>query len=219
MTPQFWHDRWKNNDIGFHQAAVHDGMAAHWASLGLPRGSDVLVPLAGKSLDMVWLADQGHDITGIELSEIAVDDFFKERGLTPATAARGGAVLKMGGPYALWCGDFFVISSKATRHVAAVYDRAALVAMPPEMRDAYVRHLIGLMPSTAVMMLVSLDYDPSQMTGPPFPVPETEIERLFGPMFSISIVQRHDIIEANPHFRKRGLTRLEETVSILRRTP
>ena len=94
----------------------------------------------------------------------------------------------MGGPYALWCGDFFKIPAAATAHVAAVYDRAALVAMPAQMRDAYANHLIELMPLKAVMMLVSLDYDPSEMTGPPFPVSDIEIERLFGAAFSIDRV-------------------------------
>jgi thiopurine S-methyltransferase len=217
MSPEFWHGRWIKNDIGFHQKTVHDGLAAHWRPLELPTGSDVLVPLSGKSLDMVWLAEAGHSITGIELSDIAVDDFFKERGLTAASVARDGAVLKMGGPYALWCGDFFKIPASAVSHVSAVYDRAALVAMPAQLRDAYANHLIALTPRNAPMLLVSLDYDPSEMTGPPFPVTETEVERLYSKAFNITHVARHDVIATNPNCAKRGLTQLIETVSILRR--
>jgi thiopurine S-methyltransferase len=218
MAPEFWQNRWVNNDIGFHQASVHSGLAQHWRSLDLEVGSDVLVPLSGKSLDMVWLAEQhGHDITGIELSEVAVGDFFKERGIKPASMARNGATLHMSGPYALWCGDFFKIQASATAHVAAVYDRAALVAMPAQMRDAYAAQLIQLTPYTAPIFLVTLDYDPSEMIGPPFPVTADEIKRLFGAKFSIETVEQSDVLVTNPHFRKRGLTHLSETVSILRR--
>ncbi len=90
MDPAFWQERWKNQDIGFHQPEFHALLQKYWSRLDLRPGSPVFVPLCGKSLDMVWLAQQGHRVIGAELSELAIDDFFAERGLDPTarTAAQ-----------------------------------------------------------------------------------------------------------------------------------
>ncbi|MEQ1578518.1 MAG: thiopurine S-methyltransferase [Hyphomicrobium sp.] len=217
MTPDFWTSRWQNNDIGFHQKAVHDLLPKYWADLKVPRGASVLVPLCGKSVDMVWLADQGHDVFGIELSELAVDAFFAERGLKPAVLEQGASQLKMGGPYALICGDFFSVQPTATAHVTAVYDRASLVALPTGMRAAYARHLMELVPRGAKMLLISLEYDSAQMSGPPFSVPGREIEALFQPYASVRRLQERDVINTHPHFKAKGVTWLTEAAYMLER--
>lgn len=217
MEPQFWTERWRNNDIGFHQKSVHDLLPKYWAELGVKPGSSVLVPLSGKSLDMVWLAGQGLDVFGIELAELAVDSFFAERGLKPAAIAQGEGLLKMGGPYSLWCGDFFKVPPSTTAHVSAVYDRAALVAMPPDMRAAYARHLMALTPCGARILLVSLDYDGAQMNGPPFPVPPSLVESLFQSGASVRLLEEREVIATHPHFKAKGVTSLRESAHLLER--
>lgn len=217
MDANFWHDRWHNKEIGFHQPLYHDLMLKHWPQLGLGSGSQVFVPLCGKSLDMVWLAEQGHRVVGAELSEIAVDEFFAERGLTPQTEAIGAFSVKRAGPYELWCGDFFALPRDALADVAGVYDRASLVAFPPDMQDRYAASLTALLPETAAMLLVTLDYDQTRMAGPPFAVPHAQVQRLFGDRFTVTEVAARNGIPRNPQFVKRGLDTLEECAFVLRR--
>lgn len=217
MDPAFWHERWHNKDIGFHQSAYHDLMQMHWHELGVGRGSQVFVPLCGKSLDMVWLAEQGHRIIGAELSGIAVDEFFAERGLSPEVETASAFSVKRGGPYEIWCGDFFELPRAALAQVAGVYDRASLVAFPPDMQERYTATLTDLVPETARMLLITLDYDQSQMAGPPFAVSRDSVKRLFGDSFAITEVAARSGPPRNAQFIARGLQSMEECVYVLRR--
>jgi thiopurine S-methyltransferase len=217
MTPDFWTERWKKNEIGFHQKSVHELLERYWPEVGAKPRSSVLVPLAGKSLDMVWLVESGHEVLGIELSELAVGDFFKERGLKPEAVSQASGTLNFGGPYSLWCGDFFAVPASATAHIGAVYDRASLVALPPAMRAAYAKQLMALTPKGARMLLISLDYDPSQMNGPPFPVPPREVAQLFQPYASVRLLEEREVISTHPQFISKGVTSLRESAFVLER--
>lgn len=217
MDAEFWTSRWKSNEIGFHQKSVHDLLTKYWGQLGLSPGATVLVPLAGKSLDMVWLAEQGHDVFGIELSELAIDAFFAERGLVPAARPAYGGMLKFGGPYTLFCGDFFAVPPEATSHIGAVYDRAALIALPEDDRAAYARQLIAMMPAKSKLLLVSLEYNAGQMSGPPFPVSRAEIESLYGTSGRLALLEEREVIATHPHFKAKGVTSLREAAYCLER--
>ena len=109
-------------------------------------GSEVLVPLCGKSRDKLWLASAGHTVMGVELSPIAVDHFFKEHGLQAEVRTEGPFTIKQSGPITIWCGDFFALPAAAVERVAAVYDRASLVAFPPALQSRYVRKLADTLP-------------------------------------------------------------------------
>jgi thiopurine S-methyltransferase len=217
MTPDFWTERWKKNEIGFHQKSVHELLERYWPEVGAKSGSSVLVPLAGKTLDMVWLAENGHEVFGIELSELAVSDFFKERGLKPAAVVHASGVLNFGGPYSVWCGDFFAVPARATAHIGAVYDRASLVALPPALRAAYAKHLMALTPKSVKMLLISLDYDAGQMNGPPFSVPPPEVIQLFQPYARVRLLEEREVISTHPQFKTKGVTSLRESVYVLER--
>jgi thiopurine S-methyltransferase len=217
MDAQFWNDRWQRSDIGFHQKSVHDLLMKYWPDLNLRRGSQVFVPCCGKSLDMVWLAEQGHSVLGVELSELAVDSFFDERSRRPATQAVGTFAAKRAGPYELWCGDYFDLAPDVTRHIAAVFDRASLVAMPWSRQRDYADKLAALTPSGVPMLLISLAYDPSQMEGPPFSVPQRQVESLFDQHFHLTRLEARDGLAASDNLRKRGLTQLEEAAYLLKR--
>ncbi|MCL4160804.1 UNVERIFIED_CONTAM: hypothetical protein GTU68_061051, partial [Idotea baltica] len=132
-----WLERWQQSQIGFHQAETEPLLPNHWPELRLAANSTVFVPLCGKSIDMVWLAGQGHSVIGNELSQIAIDGFFAGQNLAPEVRTESGFTIKSAGPYELWCGDFFEMPATATRNVSAVYDRAALIALPPAMRKQY----------------------------------------------------------------------------------
>lgn len=216
VDANFWRERWQNKDIGFHQPAIHELLQAHWPSLGLDAGAQVFVPLCGKSLDMVWLAEQGHRVVGAELSDIAVDNFFAERGLEPVVRTVGNLLVKSAGPYELWCGDIFEMPPDAAAGIGSVYDRAALVAFPAELQQRYAGKLKELVPAAAPILLITLDYDAEKMTGPPFAVPRGEVDRLFADSYAITELECRDALDSNPRFRQRGLSALEECALLLR---
>jgi thiopurine S-methyltransferase len=217
MDTEFWHERWQKHEIAFHQGAANDLLKAHWARIGVPAGAEVFVPLSGKSLDMVWLAGRGHRVIGAELSEIAVDEFFASEGFAPKSRKEGSFVVKSAGPYELWCGDIFEMPAAATARVGGVYDRAALIAFPPEMQKRYADKLLALAPAAAPMLLVTLDYDPARMQGPPFATPRAAVDRLFGDACEITELARRSVIDESPRFRERGLAALDEYAYRLRR--
>jgi thiopurine S-methyltransferase len=217
MEAEFWNDRWQKGDIGFHQPGVHDLLAKHWPMLGLGAGSEVFVPLCGKSLDMVWLAERGHRVVGAEVSEVAVDSFFAERGLVPALENLGGFAVKSAGPYRIWQGDFFNLPKRAAKGAAAVYDRASLVALPANMQARYAAKLVEIAPATAPLFVVGLTYPENEITGPPFSVGLARIADLFGNAYSISLIESRDGLEHSQNLKQRGLTALEESLYLLRR--
>ncbi len=182
MDPSFWHERWVDGRIGFHRPDVNPQLAGWWPSLGLAPGSRVLVPLCGKSRDLAWLASQGHDVVGVELSGIACAAFFEESGLTPAVHTRQDHVVWSVPGVALWQGDFFQFEDGL---FDAVFDRAATIALPPRLRAPYAAQLARMVRPGGRGLLVSLDYPQHEKDGPPFAVPADEVERLYAPAFAL----------------------------------
>lgn len=217
MEQSFWHERWQRGDIGFHQPEVHDQLRRLWQALAVAPGSAVFVPLAGKSHDMVWLAGQGLRVIGVELSEIAVAEFFAENGLSATREASGSGEIWTAGPYTIHRRDFFELTADHLSDAAALYDRAALIALPPEMRPRYAAHLADVMPAGARGLLIAISYPEGEIAGPPFSVEEDEVRNLLAERFDVAILESRDGLAASENLRKRGLTRLEETAYRLRR--
>lgn len=217
MTRDFWIERWEKGEIGFHQDDVHDFLPKYWPSLGLAAGSAVLVPLCGKSRDMAWLADAGHTVIGVELSPLAVDDFFQEQGIEAETRSHGAFVSRRGGPYTIWCGDFLELPAEAVQGVAAAYDRAALVALPQSQQPRYAKKLTQLLAADAPILLVGLSYPDGEITGPPFSTPLPQVAALFGATHTIRLAETRDGLEKSQNLKARGLSALQETAYILRR--
>ena len=145
MDPDFWHERWKTNQIGFHQGDVNPYLVQYWPSLTLNKGGRVLVPLCGKSRDMFWLLEQGFNVVGIEISPIAVESFFLENRLTPEITRETCCIRWKTEALEILCGDFFGLERNDIGTCQGVYDRAALIALPPAMRPRYVNHLSALL--------------------------------------------------------------------------
>lgn len=169
MKAEFWLERWQRNEIGFHQGEINAHLQEFWGGLQLPAGSEVFVPLCGKSRDLLWLRAQGHRVLGVELSPLAVEDFFLENELKPQVRSHGIFDSWSCDGVTLLCGDFFELEAADLKGVAAVYDRASLVALPPEMRERYAQHLHRILPARVPMLLVTMDYPQAEMSGPPFP--------------------------------------------------
>jgi thiopurine S-methyltransferase len=216
MDPTFWHERWQKKETAFHQGAVNDLLQRYWERLGLAAGSTVFVPLCGKSVDMAWLAERGHRVVGAELSQIAIDEFLAERGLTPAVTTQAGFSVRSAGPFELWCGDFFDLPPGALAEVSGIYDRASLVAFPAAMQVRYAAKLKELTPDAAALLLVALDYNQNEMSGPPFATPRTQVLRLFADRYAIEELECRSALEHSPRLRERGVTSLEECAYALR---
>lgn len=217
MDTQFWLERWSKGEIGFHHDEVHDLLATHWPPFKLAAGSDVFVPLCGKSHDMVWLAGLGHRVIGAELSQIAVEAFFAERELAPSVREAGAFKVYSAGPYEIWCGDMFAMPAEALSNVGGVYDRAALVAFEPAQQIAYGKKLTEVVPASAPMLLIALEYPEGQIKGPPFSTPLFQIATIYGPTHRIAIAESRDGLEQSQNLTARGVTSLVETAYVLRR--
>ena len=177
MEADFWHSRWQEGRIGFHQPDVNSFLKEHWPTL--PKQSRVFVPLCGKSLDMLWLASQGHRVIGVELSEIAAQEFFAEQSVQPNVEQCGNFVSYSANNVTILCGDFFDLSTADLDGIAAVFDRAALIALPKKIRQRYAEYLRKLLPDGCQLLLVGMEYDEAALSGPPFNVPWAEISTLF----------------------------------------
>ena len=217
MEPDFWHDRWQQGQIGFHQDQINDYLVRNWERVQAPAGSRVLVPLAGKSLDMLWLRDQGHQVMGVEVSPLAVDAFFEENGIAAVEEQDGPFRRKRGDGVELWCGDFFDLTPEHTQDLGGVYDRASLIALPPSMRERYARHLAELLPTGTRVLLITFEYPQAEMDGPPFSVSEEEVNDLYRDTFTVECLERFDALAANARFQERGLTSLYEKNFLLTR--
>jgi thiopurine S-methyltransferase len=211
MEPAFWHKRWADNQIGFHQAQVNPYLQAHWPALALAPGSQVLVPLCGKSLDLAWLAGQGHRVLGVELSRRAVEGFFREHRLEPEVLHRGEFEVWRSGGVEVWCGDFFALQAQDLADCAGFYDRAALIALPPEMRLRYMQLLAEGLPSGSQGLLVTLGYDQALLPGPPFSVADAEVRQGFAGG-EVQALEAVEIIEQSEKFVQAGATSLLERV-------
>ncbi len=216
MEPDFWHQRWRENLTGFHLPGVNPQLESFWPRLPIEAGDPVFVPLCGKSLDMLWLAGR-HPVTGVELSPIAVEAFFRENGLQYQESRQGRFEVCESERIQIFCGDFFDLEAEQLARVKAVYDRAALIALPSDMRRRYVSHLESVLPAKADMLLITLDYPQRQMDGPPFAVSAGEVEDLFASGWSISLLCEDDVLAREARFRERGVTRMTENVFHLQR--
>jgi thiopurine S-methyltransferase len=216
MDLEFWHERWRRGETGWHRDEFNMHLLEHWPRLGVTPAERVFVPLCGKTLDLLWLAGQGHRVLGVELSPIAVEGFFAQHGLRPEVREEPPFRRYRVDELEMLCGDFYALRPEHLLDVAAVYDRAALIAMPPELRPRYVEQLQTLLAPGTRLLLITLDYPQTQMAGPPFSVPQAEVETLMEAGFEILHSSALDVLAENPRMQARGLSRLTEQVYLLR---
>lgn len=217
MERSDWAERWDEGQIGFHQAATSHFLARHadrvWGAGPLGR---VYVPLCGKTLDMVALAERATEVVGVEFVAQAVHEFFDERGLEPSVERQADGVTRFrAGPYTLYVADLFVLTADRLGPLDAVFDRASLVALDGPTRVRYADHMRAVLPPGARTLLITFDYDQDQMPGPPFSVSHEEVHTLFGEGFEVELLDTRDLLDEQ--FRARGLTRMRESAFALRR--
>lgn len=184
MNLDFWHAKWQKNEIGFHLNEANPLLVRHFPALRLPSNSRIFLPLCGKTLDIHWLLAQGFRVAGAELSTIAVEALFDELKLAPTLTKVGDLTRYSANNIEIFNGDFFALTAQMLGAVDAVYDRAALVALPAEMRKAYTAHL-GAISQYAPQLLVTFDYDQTQLDGPPFCVSADEVRAHYSQNYAL----------------------------------
>lgn len=193
-----WLQLWRDKQIDFHQLRVNQYLARFWPGIDHPQGSRVFVPLCGKSLDMIWLAEQGHEVIGVELSPLAVKAFFKENRLRPVKRRMGDFTLWEHGRIRILCGDFFSLGKVDIGHIDTVYDRAALTALPEDIRKLYAAHLQRLMPETSDIFLLTIeDAEDGAVLALAAEVDE-EVRSLYGDAFDIKLTHVERVFEPDP---------------------
>ncbi len=205
-----WESRWQEGRIGFHLPEVNSYLLRYSDKLLTQDPESVFVPLCGKTLDLPWLAGRTKKVVGIELVQKAVQDFFKENKLTHSIQQSGKLNLFSSDTIVLFQGDFFDLNKEQTASFDAIYDRASIVSLDQPERERYVNHLMSFLEPGGRILLITLEYDQNQMTGPPFSVPADEIEWLYAPYGVLELLETSDILDER--FRKKGLDGMLERV-------
>jgi thiopurine S-methyltransferase len=208
MNPDFWRARWAKGEIGFHQPTATPALERHHARLGAPPRR-VFVPLAGKSHDVTYLAQLGHAVVAVELVEDAVRAYFAEAGLTPTRETGPGFVRYAAEGVTFYAADVFALTLEIVGPLDAVFDRAATVALPPELRGRYAQQLTRLAPGADALFVL---FEHDTQSGPPFSVPPAELRTLLPGAAAFEVVESPDVLDENPRFRDRGASRLLEHV-------
>ena len=190
MKQEFWQEKWQANEIGFHQDASHPLLKKYFSALALQHGARVFVPLCGKSSDMIWLQEQGYEVVGLELSEIAVQSFFSENKIDVSISEAEGYLRFQSAHIEILCGDFFSVRRELLGDIAAVFDRAALIALPPEMRVQYAEKMRQVMGPGIEMLLIALEYEQGIINPPPFAVVQDEVMTLYNSWCDIERLEK-----------------------------
>lgn len=191
---EFWLGKWARNEIGFHEANVHPFLVKYCAQSGFGPAAHVFVPLCGKSLDLHWLLKQGYQVTGVELSALAVQSLFRELGFVADITEWSGGVCYQAGNLRVYVGDVFSVTPEQIGPVDFVYDRAALIALPERMRSHYAKHVAELTQNT-LQLLICVEYEQAQRRGPPFAVLPQEVNALYSFAYRPQVLEKMSLPE------------------------
>lgn len=192
MDASFWKDRWERGEIAFHEKQANQFLVKYFNKLSLAKGSRVFVPLCGKTLDIAWLLSQGYRVAGAELSEIAVKQLFEGLGVEPKIAEVGSVQRWRAQNIDIFLGDLFQVTREMLGPVDAIYDRAALVALPKDMRDRYTEHLVQIS-DNAPQLVIAYEYDQRVIGGPPFSVSNDEVRRHYTDSYDLTLLASSDV--------------------------
>lgn len=214
MDVEYWVKRWENGETGFHLPRIHPKLTQYWASMNPDKLQRVLVPLCGKTQDLLFLAEQSKQVIGIEASELAARAFFIENSLVVSEERTLKGLQLSSANIIILVADFFALNAQDVGDIDVIYDRAALIALPSELRSKYANQLKQWMSPKTRQLLITLHYQQSEMAGPPFSVDMQELAQLYAG-YSIERFCEHEIIELEPRFKDKGLSSLKECVYLI----
>ncbi len=204
-----WLSRWQDNNIAWHKNTTNKRLIK-WLPSVRENNSVVFVPLCGKSLDMLYLLDNGFKIIAVELSELAIVDFFSKNNIKFHKSIQDDFIVYSANNITIFVGDYFKLSKNMLKDINLVYDRAALVALPYDMRIKYVKHLVNISPMTLTILLLTLNYPQKKLDGPPFAVSFDEVGALFGDYFTYHQLECYDDLVNEDKFLVAGVDFLEK---------
>lgn len=190
-----WLQCWRNRQQDFHQREVNPLLTRFWPGLSLPAGSRIFVPLCGKSLDMVWLAEQGHQVIGVELSPVAVKAFFDDNALPVTKHRTGNFTHWKSGRITILCGDYFALTADDIGTIDAIYDRAALTALPDDIRHLYITHQKKLVVPAGTILLLTIEDAGEIATLEEAIGVDCEVADLYGATHAIKIAHVESVME------------------------
>lgn len=211
MDASFWISAWEEGRTGFHQTQFNTKLTKYFPTFSPKAKQKVLVPLCGKTKDMIWLKDQGLVVTGVELYQEAVESFFVENNLLPTTEIKDPFTLYHSENITLLVGDFFKLAPSQSYDF--IYDRASLVALPQQMRAAYARVISHSLKVGGKYLLVVFEYDQTKLEGPPFSISDDEVRRLYQDEFSIELMESESLATDEGKFQ--AINSLKQNVYIL----
>ena len=217
MKKEFWLEKWQNNQTGFHKEFTHPLLVEYIEKLNLSQGDTIFVPLCGKTVDMLWLNQQGFHVIGVELSQLAVEQFFAENDLEFVKTQEGEFAVYRHENIAVYQGDFFALSTLHLKGVKSVYDRAALIALPDDLVDKYVEKMQKIIPENSKELLITLEFIKKLgPLGPPFTTPDDTVKKLFATYQSVELLQEVDIISREAKFKELGCDYVYERIYLIK---
>ena len=215
MQQDYWHQRWNSHNVGFNQDKPNPYLVEYLQKLQLQPGDSIFVPLCGKSIDMLYLLQQGYKVIGVELSDIACAEFFNDNNIAVAKEKQHHFTIYHHDDITLYCGDFFQLPDDIFSDIKAVYDRAALVALPEDMRKAYVEFFCQHLQTNTTMLLCTMSYEQTQMPGPPFAINEAMISAYYQQRADIEVLSHEPIEHIAKHLQAKGLQQAFNEVFLL----
>jgi thiopurine S-methyltransferase len=212
-----WLKFWENNETNWHGDRITQELVEYFELFALETRDKVFVPLCGKSLDMIYIMNQGFSVVGVEISEIGVRQFFSENNLTYKITKVDDFDLYSSENLEIYCGDFFSLTSKHLNNVKAVLDSKSLIALEPDLRQKYAKHLNDIISLGVRILLVTLQYPQHQMSGPPFSVDESEVESLFSMAFESRKLKSFNDIENGSKLVRAGVDFINNAAYCLRK--
>ncbi|HEY9031426.1 MAG TPA: thiopurine S-methyltransferase [Kangiella sp.] len=215
MEFEFWDNCWQRESQPFHLAEAHTFLVKYVEQY-FSKDKKIFVPLSGKSVDLVFLSQQGYYPVGIEFNPKAVNRFIQEQQLEFSSqnfpVANGNQLTRHhNDTMEVWLADFFDITENHVENFEQVYDRAAFIALPESMRADYANHLKTLLAEHATILLVTMDYQPDEMSGPPFHITLDEIKQQF-PEGGVEELCRCSLLDSHPRWKELELSRLDEVL-------
>lgn len=214
MEHEYWLEKWRNADTFWHQKSINQYLMQYIDKLDLQAGESILVPLCGKTKDMLWLADRGYHVVGVELSRLACEAFFHELQVEPTISTSGKLIKYSHNNIEIYCGDIFDIDAAQLTKIKAIFDCRALVALPPDMRKKYVYHLQACTGKMTRTLLLTIESS-CQVSGPPFSIDQKEVSQLFGHHFQIEHLKRDVCEKIPPHLIGKGYLDMSECAYLL----
>ena len=175
-----WAKSWREGKTGFHLSHPNPNLEKYAHILADCK--KILFPLCGKTLDMHYMHHKGHHCIGVERVEKAIQSFFAEWDVIP----KQNNHIYQHQQITIHHQNIFAVHAENIPNIDGIFDRAALIALPIEIRQQYANHLLSFLPAGGKILMITIDMPRPQEQGPPFLVRKEAIPTLFSAASDVS---------------------------------